>query len=107
MGPNGAGKTTLISVISGKYKPEEGSVSFMGRDIARLSPHTVCRLGITRTHQIPQPFTHLTVHQNIAVGAMYGNGMGKSAAMAEVRKGDWRLWILSTKRTCGPVIWRP
>jgi branched-chain amino acid transport system ATP-binding protein len=86
MGPNGAGKTTLISVISGTYKPEEGTVRFMGRDIVGLPPHTVCRLGITRTHQIPQPFTHLTVQQNVAVGAMYGNGMNKSAALAESEK---------------------
>lgn len=86
MGPNGAGKTTLISVISGKYKPEGGSVSFMGRPITGLAPHTVCRLGIARTHQIPQPFTHLTVLQNVAVGAMYGNNMRKSAAMAEAEK---------------------
>jgi branched-chain amino acid transport system ATP-binding protein len=86
MGPNGAGKTTLISVISGKYKPEEGTVSFMGRNIAGFAPHTICRLGIARTHQIPQPFTHLTVLQNVAVGAMYGNGMGKLEAMAESEK---------------------
>lgn len=86
MGPNGAGKTTLISVISGKYKPEEGTVIFMGQNIAGLSPHEVCRLGIARTHQIPQPFTHLTVLQNVAVGAMYGNDMGKSAALAEAEK---------------------
>ena len=58
----------------------------MGRDIVGLPPHTVCQLGITRTHQIPQPFTHLTVQQNIAVGAMYGNDMSKSAALAESQK---------------------
>jgi branched-chain amino acid transport system ATP-binding protein len=86
MGPNGAGKTTLISVIAGKYKPDEGTVKFQGRDISGLAPHKVCHLGITRTHQIPQPFTHLTVLQNIAVAAMYGNGMGKSAALAEADK---------------------
>ena len=86
MGPNGAGKTTLINAISGKYKPEEGAIKFMGRDIAGLPPHTVCQLGITRTHQIPQPFTHLTVRQNVAVGAMYGNDMRKSTALAESDK---------------------
>jgi branched-chain amino acid transport system ATP-binding protein len=86
MGPNGAGKTTLISVISGKYKPDHGTVIFRGRDISGLPPHTVCHLGITKTHQIPQPFTHLTVLQNIAVAAMYGNDMGKSAALAEANK---------------------
>lgn len=86
MGPNGAGKTTLISVISGKYKPEEGAVIFQGRDISGLPPHTICHMGITKTHQIPQPFTHLTVLQNIAVAAMYGNRMGKSAAFAEADK---------------------
>ncbi len=86
MGPNGAGKTTLISVVSGQYKPEEGAISFMGQNIVGLSPHTVCRLGIARTHQIPQPFTHLTVLQNVAVGAMYGNNMSKSAALAEAEK---------------------
>lgn len=86
MGPNGAGKTTLISVISGKYRPEEGAISFNGENIAGLSPHDICRLGIARTHQIPQPFTHLTVLQNVAVGAMYGNDMRKSSALTEAEK---------------------
>ena len=83
MGPNGAGKTTLISVISGQYKPDRGTVTFQGHDISGLPPHTVCRLGIARTYQIPKPFTHLTVRENIAVGAIYGNGVGKAAALAE------------------------
>jgi branched-chain amino acid transport system ATP-binding protein len=83
MGPNGAGKTTLISVISGQYKPDRGTVTFQGHDISGLPPHAVCRLGIARTFQIPKPFTHLTVRENIAVGAIYGNGVGKAAALAE------------------------
>jgi branched-chain amino acid transport system ATP-binding protein len=83
MGPNGAGKTTLISVISGQYKPDRGTVTFQGHDISGLPPHSICRLGIARTYQIPKPFTHLTVRQNIAVGAIYGNGVGKAAALAE------------------------
>jgi len=83
MGPNGAGKTTLISVVSGQYKPDHGTVTFKGIDITGLSSHRVCRLGIARTYQIPKPFTHLTVQQNIAVAAMYGKGVGKAAALAE------------------------
>ena len=83
MGPNGAGKTTLISVISGQYKPDRGTVTFQGHDISGLPPHTVCRLGIARTYQIPKPFIHLTVRENVAVGAIYGNGVGKAASLAE------------------------
>jgi branched-chain amino acid transport system ATP-binding protein len=86
MGPNGAGKTTLISVISGQYKPDRGTVTFKGHDISSLPPHSVCRLGIARTYQIPKPFTHLTVQQNIAVAAIYGNGVGKTAALTEADK---------------------
>jgi branched-chain amino acid transport system ATP-binding protein len=83
MGPNGAGKTTLISAVSGQYKPDRGTVTFKGIDITGLPSYRVCRLGIARTYQIPKPFTHLTVQQNIAVAAMYGKGVGKAAALAE------------------------
>jgi branched-chain amino acid transport system ATP-binding protein len=83
MGPNGAGKTTLISVISGQYRPDRGRVEFEGRDIGGLPPHKVCRLGIGRTYQIPQPFVNLTVLQNTAIGAMFGRGLRKTAALAE------------------------
>jgi branched-chain amino acid transport system ATP-binding protein len=86
MGPNGAGKTTLISVVSGQYSPDHGKVEFEGHDIAGLPPHKVCRRGIARTYQIPQPFGHLTALQNAAVAAMYGRGLRKTAAMAEAEK---------------------
>ena len=83
MGPNGAGKTTLLNVITGEYKPDAGTVTFQGHDITGLPPHRLCHRGIVRTYQIPQPFIKLTVLQNIAVAALFGRGLGKSAAEHE------------------------
>jgi len=83
MGPNGAGKTTLINIISGEYRPDSGTVTFKGNSITGLPPHRICHLGIGRTYQIPQPFAKLTALQNIAVAAIYGRGLSKSAAEHE------------------------
>ncbi|HEY4374454.1 MAG TPA: ABC transporter ATP-binding protein [Burkholderiales bacterium] len=69
IGPNGAGKSTLFGLVSGFLKPDAGSVTFEGRALAGMKPHTVCRLGMTRTFQIVQPFAQQTVRENIAVGA--------------------------------------
>jgi branched-chain amino acid transport system ATP-binding protein len=86
MGPNGAGKTTLLSVISGQHKPDRGRIRFRGQDICGLAPHVICRLGISRTYQIPQPFGRMTTLENVAIAAMYGKGLGKTAAMAKGRE---------------------
>jgi branched-chain amino acid transport system ATP-binding protein len=86
MGPNGAGKTTVINTISGQYKPNKGIIKFKETNISGLPPHSICRLGISRTYQIPQPFTHLTAIQNIAVAAMYGTGVGQAAARAKANE---------------------
>lgn len=69
IGPNGAGKTTLFSIISGFQPPTCGRVLFEGENIVGVPPHRLAQRGIARTFQIVQPFTGLTVRENIAVGA--------------------------------------
>lgn len=86
MGPNGAGKTTLLSVVSGQYKPDHGVIRYKGENISGLPAHRICRLGISRTYQIPQPFGNLTALGNVAVAAMYGKGMEKAAALAKAEQ---------------------
>lgn len=70
IGPNGAGKTTLINVITGRLKPDAGRVYFMGRDITGWPPHKIVRIGISRTFQIINLFTGLSVYHNIAIASL-------------------------------------
>lgn len=72
LGPNGAGKTTLLNLISGDLPVSSGTIRFRGEDITAMPAHHRCRLGIGRTFQIPNPFSGMTVFENVLVGAMYG-----------------------------------
>ncbi len=72
IGPNGAGKTTLLNVIAGTYKPEEGKVKFMDRDVTGLRAYNICRRGIARTFQISRPFPRMTALENVTVAAAFG-----------------------------------
>jgi branched-chain amino acid transport system ATP-binding protein len=76
IGPNGAGKTTLINLITGVHPATGGSVRFEGRDITRLRPYQIARLGLARTFQIVQPFPKMTVLENAAAGALFSGGAG-------------------------------
>jgi branched-chain amino acid transport system ATP-binding protein len=76
IGPNGAGKSTLFNLIAGVLTPASGEIRFDGRDITRLRPWHRCRLGIGRTYQIPRPFTHMSVFENVLVAAVHGGGVG-------------------------------
>ncbi len=86
IGPNGSGKTTLFNVIVGVCRPSEGKVFFEGRDISGMSPHRICQMGIAKTSQIVQPFTRMTVAENVLVGAMYGGGLPQKEAWEKTRE---------------------
>jgi len=70
IGPNGAGKTTVFNMLSGFLAPDTGEIRFDGRPIVGLKPHAICRLGLCRTFQIVRPFPHLSVLDNVRVGAL-------------------------------------
>jgi branched-chain amino acid transport system ATP-binding protein len=70
IGPNGAGKTTLFHLITGFHGRDEGHILFKGEEISAFRPDQICKKGITRTFQIVKPFSHLTVLQNVTIGAL-------------------------------------
>lgn len=68
VGPNGSGKTTMVNVVTGFYPPQAGRIRFHGRDITRMAPHRVARLGIARTFQNLALFRGMSVLDNILLG---------------------------------------
>jgi branched-chain amino acid transport system permease protein len=68
IGPNGAGKTTLLNVINGYLMPATGKVTFQGRDVTRMPPHEMAKLGAARTFQLINLFKGMTVIDNVLVG---------------------------------------
>jgi branched-chain amino acid transport system ATP-binding protein len=72
IGPNGAGKTSLFGIATGTLAPDAGRVVFAGEDITRLPAEQRCRKGLARSFQIPQPFTGMTVFENVVVAAAFG-----------------------------------
>jgi branched-chain amino acid transport system ATP-binding protein len=80
IGPNGAGKTTAFSLISGFLVPDSGEIQFRGRSLVGLRPHRICHLGLTRTFQIVRPFPHLSVLENVKVGAFARTASAREAA---------------------------
>jgi branched-chain amino acid transport system ATP-binding protein len=80
LGPNGAGKTTLFNLISGDVRVDAGRVEYEGRDVTGLPPHRRCRAGIGRSYQVPQPFGHMTVFENLVTAACFGGGQREREA---------------------------
>jgi branched-chain amino acid transport system ATP-binding protein len=82
IGPNGSGKTTLFNVISGYYKPSDGSVHLGGEEISGMRAHDVAARGLSRTFQMVRPFKNLSVFDNVLIGALLHSPNKKDAAAA-------------------------
>jgi branched-chain amino acid transport system ATP-binding protein len=68
IGPNGAGKTTFFNMLTGIYKPTDGSLLFAGATVSGKKPNQICRMGIARTFQNIRLFANMTTLENVMVG---------------------------------------
>ena len=93
MGPNGAGKTTCFNLLTGRYAPERGKVTFEGRDITGMPPQVIARLGISRSFQVMNLFDDYSALDNVLVAtpevrrrgfSMLGKFSGSSDALERV-----------------------
>jgi len=67
IGPNGAGKTTVFNVLTGVYRPDDGTIRLDGRDLIGLKPHQIAAAGMSRTFQNIRLFPHLSVLDNVRI----------------------------------------
>jgi len=84
IGPNGAGKTTVFNLLSGVYSPNSGEIWLEGENLAGRKPFEICQRGVGRTFQIMQPFSHMTVLENVMTSGLFGRRL--KGTMGEVEK---------------------
>jgi branched-chain amino acid transport system permease protein len=89
LGPNGSGKSTFINLVSGHYPASGGEIVFDSLALTEWPAHRVARAGIARTYQIPRPFHHLTVLDNVAVAAMFGGAQLRTRAEGVAEAMKW------------------
>jgi branched-chain amino acid transport system ATP-binding protein len=83
IGPNGAGKTTAFNVVTRLYAPDQGRLAFAGEDLLRVPAYRIVERGIARTFQNLALFQHMTVLENVLVGAHSRIGRGGEQAARE------------------------
>ena len=91
IGPNGSGKTTTFNLIMRELRQDEGEIYFAGKEISKHATHERVKMGISRTYQIPRPFSEMSVAKNIRIGLMPDDILGvinmKSESEEELKIG--------------------
>ena len=95
IGSNGAGKSTTLRTISGLLRPRQGSITYDGQRIDRMRPHEVVRRGIVHCPEGRRLFGHLTVNENLRLGAV---SQTNRAAIANTRREVYELFPLLEER---------
>jgi len=96
VGPNGAGKTTFLNICTGYLSPKAGMVYFEGRDITRMAPRKITKLGIARAFQVPQLFLDQTVTENLLLAiTARRNGWFSLRALGDAATRDEAFAILT------------
>jgi branched-chain amino acid transport system ATP-binding protein len=100
IGPNGAGKSTMIGLISGLIARDEGTIALGDRDLTRLDPASIARLGISRTFQHATPFPGLTATENVMLGMhmLYRRNVLSVLFRTPAMRGEARQIEASTKK---------
>lgn len=90
IGPNGAGKTTLFNMLSGALAVSSGRIDLFDRDITHLPPYQRARMGLSRTFQITNLFSRLTVLENVIL------------ALQAIESGSWNMLrpLMINRRLC-------
>jgi len=96
VGANGAGKTTTLAAISGLLRPRAGSIHFAGRDLTRLGPHEIVRLGVVQVPEGRSILATMTVLENLELGA-YGR-RDREGVRRDIARMFARFPILAQRR---------
>jgi branched-chain amino acid transport system ATP-binding protein len=104
IGPNGAGKSSLFHLLTGTVAPDAGSIRLAGRELVGLPAHRRAHLGIARAFQVPQPFAHLSVYENVLAASTFGAGLRGDAAAAAAMQALQRCGLAGQARRPAGVL---
>ena len=86
IGANGAGKSTLLNCLSGRVRPQRGSIRFEGGEIAGMKPHRVARQGLLQVPEGRQILVELTVEENLLLGELARGSRSSNYGLGDVYK---------------------